>query len=423
VNGVLAALRERGFVEKTTDDEALERLFATGRVSAYVGFDPTADSLHVGSLVPIMALVHVERCGHRPIAVIGGGTGRVGDPSGKSEMRQVLDVERIRSNLQGISAQLCRYLRLEAAGAGTGPRASSGTATGLIVDNADWLLPLNYVEFLRDFGRHFSVNRMLSAESVKLRLESEAGLSFLEFNYSILQAFDFLVLHQRYDCVVQMGGSDQWGNIVAGIDLIRRVEGRSAYGITFPLITTAGGGKMGKTERGAVWLDASRTSPYEFYQFWVNTDDRDVGRYLRLFTLLDLEEVAAMERLSGSELRKAKEALAFEATVLCHGRKEAETARDASRALFGGGALDDATAVPTHQLSMERLESGIAAFELFTDCGLCESRSAARRLARQGGLYIHGEAVAEDRVVSSADLRDGVLLLRAGKKRYCRVVV
>ena len=419
MSGFLDTLRERGFIEQTTDEAALEKLFSEGGdvVSAYIGFDPSSSSLHVGSLVPIMALVHLQRAGHRPIALLGGGTGRVGDPSGKTEMRKLLGEDSVDENLAGISSQLSRYLELGEPGGDGG-----GENTGFAVDNAGWLLELNYVDFLRDIGRHFSVNRMLSAESVKLRIDSESGLSFLEFNYSILQAYDFLVLNQRHGCQVQMGGSDQWGNIVAGIDLIRRVDGNQAYGITFPLITTASGAKMGKTEAGAVWLDAERTSSYDYYQFWINTDDRDVGRFLRLFTLLPVEEVAALEALEGADIRQAKQTLALEATALNHGREAAEQAAEAAKALFSneGGGGDS---VPTYEVGAADLEAGIPVVQLFNDCGLCDSKGAARRLARQGGLYVNDEKVEEDRVLTSSDLVDGCIMLRAGKKKHRRIEV
>ena len=423
MSGFLDTLRERGFIEQTTDEAALEKLFSDGgeTVSAYIGFDPSSSSLHVGSLVPIMALVHLQRGGHRPIALVGGGTGRVGDPSGKTEMRKMLGEDSVDENLLGIRNQLSRYLELSESGAEPGAGGDSRN-TGFAVDNAEWLLGLNYVDFLRDIGRHFSVNRMLSAESVKLRIDSESGLSFLEFNYSILQAYDFLVLNQRYGCQVQMGGSDQWGNIVAGIDLIRRVDGKQAYGITFPLITTASGAKMGKTEAGAVWLDGDRTSPYDYYQFWINTDDRDVGRFLRLFTLLAVEEIEKLEALEGADIRQAKQRLALEATALNHGQEAAEQAAEAAKALFsreGGGG----ESVPTHQLDAADLEEGIPAIQLFNDCGLCDSKGAARRLARQGGLYVNDEKAEEDRVLTSADLDNECIMLRAGKKKHRRIEV
>jgi len=288
----------------------------------------------------------------------------------------------------------------------------------LLLNNADWLLPLNYIDFLRDIGVHFSVNRMLAAEAYRQRLET--GLNFIEFNYMLLQAYDFLHLFRAYGCRVQMGGNDQWGNIVAGVELIRRVEGKAAYGITFPLITTSSGAKMGKTAHGAVWLDPDRTSPYQFYQYWINTEDPDVERFLALFTFLPMDEVRELGRLQGAQIRKAKEVLAFEVTRLVHGESEARKAREASRALFGGGG--DLSDVPSHVVPRERLEKGIEAFILFAEAGLAQSRGEARRLIQQGGAYVNGEPVREfNRRVTDADLRDGVVLLRAGKKKYCAV--
>jgi tyrosyl-tRNA synthetase len=418
--GFLGTLRERGFIQQTTDDETsdkpLEKLLASKRVTAYAGFDPTAPSLHVGNLVPVMGLLHLQRAGYRPIVLVGGGTGMVGDPSGKNEARRVLTREEIDFNVAAQKLQLARFIDLA-------PTADPGTSRGLLLNNADWLCSLNYIDFLRDIGRHFSVNRMLAAESVKLRLESESGLSFLELNYSLLQAYDFLYLSQQYDCELQLGGSDQWGNITAGTDLIRRVTGRRAHGITFPLVTRSDGQKMGKSVDGAIWIDAGRTSPYAYYQYWINTHDQDVGRFLRLFTLVPVADVAELEKLQGANLRAAKERLAYEATALCHGEEEAQKARAAAAALFGGGGSAAATAVPTHPVSRQSLELGLPAAQAFAESGLCESRSAARRMADQGGLYVNGEAVAEDRKLTLDDLRDGGILLRAGKKKHCRLVV
>jgi tyrosyl-tRNA synthetase len=451
VNELLQTLRERGFIQKTTDDETddkpLAKLLATRPITAYAGFDPTASSFHVGNLVPILGLVHLQQARCRPIAIVGGGTGMVGDPSGKTELRKVLAADEVQANLEAQKAQLSRFFEIgaapPAARSGENPiRASGLERTGFVLNNADWLARLNYLEFLRDIGRHFSVNRMLAAESVKLRLESESGLSFLEFNYSLLQAYDFLVLNERYGCELQVGGGDQWGNIVAGTDLIRRVTGRRAHGITFPLVMTADGKKMGKTEKGAVWLDASRTSPYEYYQYWINVDDRDAGRFLRMFTFLPIEEIAELEKLTGSDIRVAKQRLAFEATLLAHGREQAEKACDAARALFGGQrvvssvrvlheavgqvvasmtGLHEAVSVPSHVVARADLEKGLLAVQLFADSGLCESKSAAKRMARQGGLYVNGDAIPEERVLTAADLKDGAILLRAGKKKHVKV--
>lgn len=425
---LLETLRERGFIQQTTDDETadkpLAKLLGAKRITGYVGFDPTASSLHIGNLVPVMGLVHLQRAGHRPIAIVGGGTGLVGDPSGKTELRKLLGAAEIQANLEAQKTQLSRFLDLgdppapASRGQVPGPPAS---ASGFLLNNADWLATINYIDFLREVGRHFSVNRMLAAESVKLRLAAEGGLSFLEFNYSLFQAYDFLVLNERYGCELQMGGADQWGNIVAGIDLIRRVTGRGAHGITFPLITTSDGRKMGKTVDGAVWLDASRTSPYEYYQYWINVDDRDVGRFLRMFTLLERDEIKTLEALPGAEIRRAKERLAFAATVLNHGVEAAEKAREASRSLFGGGG--DSAQVPTHALAAALLKPGIPAFQLFHEAGLSSSRKDARRLADGGGMYVNGVAVSKDHVLTEQDVRDGAIQLRAGKKNHIKVVV
>jgi tyrosyl-tRNA synthetase len=400
---ILDILSERGFVEQTTDPEALRRTLDTP-TTVYVGFDPTADSMHVGHLLPVMGLAHLQRAGHRPIALVGGGTALIGDPSGKTELRRMLTPEDIEANAAGLRTQLGRFLNF---GAGA-----------LLLNNAEWLSPLNYIEFLRDVGVHFSVNRMIAAESYRQRLET--GLNFIEFNYMLLQAYDFLVLHQRHGCMIQLGGNDQWGNIVAGVDLIRRVESHTAHACTFPLITTNSGAKMGKTASGAVWLDPARTSPYEFYQYWINSEDPDVGRFLGLFTFLPMDEVRHLAALEGAELRTAKETLAFETTRLVHGEEAAVQARDASRALFrGAGGL---ATVPTYEIARQRLEDGVEAFLLLHEAGLTKSRGEARRLIQQGGAYLNGRPVTGfDQAVTAADLEDGAVLLRAGKKKHCAV--
>ncbi len=409
MTGVLATLRERGFVKETTDDAGLDRLLEAGPVTVYAGFDPSAPSLQVGNLVPIMALAHLQRAGHRPIVIMGGGTGMVGDPSGKTEARKLLPPEEVQRNLENFREQFSRFIDF-------------GDGRALILDNAQWLLPLNYIEFLRDIGRHFSVNRMLSAECFKVRLDSESGLTFLEFNYMLLQAYDFLVLHKSHGCRLQIGGSDQWGNIVAGIDLIRRIEGGAeAYGLTIPLITTAGGAKMGKTAEGTVWLAADRTTPYDLYQYWINVDDRDVGRFLRLFTFLPLEEIRALESLPGSEIRKAKEVLAGEVVRIIHGEEESARARGAARTLFGGGGEGD-VGIPTIQLPQSKVQ-GLLAVNLFSEQKLCSSQTEARRLARQKGLYVNDQPIGEDRLLGTGDVRTGSIMLRVGKKRHLRVMV
>jgi len=408
MNNIYDILKERGFIEGTTDEDGLRDLLGSKKVICYIGFDPTAASLHIGSLIPIMSLVHMQQAGHRPIALVGGGTVLVGDPSGKTEMRKLLTLEEVAENAAGLKKQLSTYLDF------SGDKA-------LLLNNADWLVPLNYIEFLRDIGRHFSVNRMLTAESYRARLET--GLNFVEFNYMLLQAYDFLHLYREYGCLLQMGGSDQWGNIVAGADLIRRVEGGVAYGMTFPLITTASGDKMGKTAQGAVWLDSALTAPYDYYQYWINTDDRDVERFLALFTFLPLEEVKRYGRLSGADLREAKEVLAFEATKITHGEAEAAKAHETSRTAFGneGGDLE---AMPTTAVEKRRLEEGITAYELFAATGLCTSRGDAKRLISQGGAYVNGKRLQDiDEVIAERHVREGAIILRAGKKRYHRVVL
>jgi len=353
-----------------------------------------------------MSLAHMQRHGHQPIALVGGGTGLVGDPSGKTEMRQILSLEEIAQNAEAQKKQFSRFLDF-----------SEGKA--LLLNNADWLTKLNYIDFLRDIGVHFSVNRMLSSESVKIRLET--GLSFIEFNYQLLQAYDFWHLFRHRGCTVQMGGSDQWGNIVAGIDLIRRLEGKEAYGMTFPLIMTADGRKMGKTEKGAVWLDPERTSPYDYYQFWINTDDRDVSRFLALFTFLPMEEIREYGRLEGAELREAKEVLAFETTRILHGKEEAEKARNAARALFSGDEGEGS--IPTTSMEKNVFDQGIPAFKLFEITGLCSSGSEARRLIDQGGAYLNkGRLDKFDLVIRIEDFNQkGELLLRSGKKKFHRI--
>jgi len=411
---VYDVFEERGFIEQVTDEVWVRELLRE-KVTCYIGFDPTASSFHVGNLVPIMSLAHMQRHGHRPIALVGGGTGLVGDPSGKDQMRQIMTYEEIHQNAEAQKSQFAKFLDFS-------------EDRALLLNNADWLTKLNYIDFLRDVGVHFSVNRMLATESVKIRLET--GLSFLEFNYQLLQAYDFWYLFKNYDCLMQMGGSDQWGNIVAGVDLIRRLEGKQACGITSPLIMTADGKKMGKTEKGAIWLDAERTFPYEYYQFWINTDDRDVKRFLALFTFLSMEEVKEYGKLRGADIRKAKEILAFEATKIVHGEEEAKKARDASRVIFGKGTIPvfkgrgeahEGDSIPTTFLDKEQFIQGIPAFKLFEMTKLCSSGSEARRLIQQGGAYINNKKVEKfDEIVQF----DGeMVLLRAGKKKFHRIKV
>jgi tyrosyl-tRNA synthetase len=399
---------ERGFLEQVTDEANLRELLKR-KVTCYIGFDPTASSFHVGSLVPIMSLAHMQRHGHRPIALVGAGTGLVGDPSGKDEMRQIITKEEITRNAEAQKKQFALFLDFS-------------EDQALLLNNADWLTKLNYIDFLRDIGVHFSVNRMLATESIKIRLET--GLSFIEFNYQLLQAYDFWHLFKHHDCLIQMGGSDQWGNIVAGIDLIRRLEGKQAYGITFPLMMTADGKKMGKTEKGAVWLDPERTSPYDYYQFWINTDDRDVKRFLALFTFLPIEEVEKYGDLKGAEIRKAKEILAFEATKIVHGEEEATKARSASRALFSKEKTDG-DSIPTKFIERGKFIEGIPIFKLFETTNLCASSSEARRLIEQGGAYLNDRRVDKsDLLVKLDDFNEKEeILLRAGKKKFHRIKI
>ena len=405
---VFDVLRARGFVQQATHPDILRQRLGSERLTFYIGYDPTARSLHIGSLLTIMAMAHMQRAGHRPLVIVGGGTAMIGDPSGRTEMRQMLSQDTIAQNVQALRAQLQRYLSF------------AGDNGAIILNNADWLAELKYIDFLRDIGRHFSVNRMLSFEAYKQRLET--GLSFLEFNYQLLQAYDFLVLFQRYGCVLQIGGDDQWGNLVAGVDLIRRVADGDAFALTFPLLATASGQKMGKTAAGAIWLDAELTSPYEFYQFWINVDDRDVQRFLKYYTFLPLEEITRLSTLQGAELRQAKEVLAFEATKLTHGEDEARQARDAAHALFAGtGVL---VGVPETAIPQVRLTAGVPVVDLLVETGLAASKSAARRLIQQGGASLNDTRVPNlEAVVTSADVHDGALLLRAGKKHYHRVIV
>jgi tyrosyl-tRNA synthetase len=406
----LAAAEARGFVHQVTDREGLEARLAQGPTAAYIGFDCTADSLHVGNLLQIMLLRLWQRSGHKPIVLMGGGTTKVGDPSGKDETRKLLSNEEIEHNKAKIRQTFARFLTF-----GTGP------SDAIMVDNDDWLARLSYIPFLRDYGRHFSVNRMLTQDSVRLRLEREQPLTFLEFNYMVLQAYDFLELARRHDCAAQMGGSDQWGNIVMGIELARRVESRALFGITSPLVATASGAKMGKTERGAVWLSAARVPPYDYWQFWRNTEDADVGRFLRLFTDLRLEEIARLERLEGGAINEAKIVLATEATALAHGREAALAAAETAREVFVKGGIGDE--LPVTEVPRTELERGIPAFELFVRAGLAASNSEARRLVKQGGARLNDAPIAaEMHAITLADLgTGGTIKLSAGKKRHALV--
>ena len=410
-NNLFNFLKERGFIAMVSDEDVIRKMLEGKPITFYIGFDSSSTSLHAGSLIPIMAMMHLQRAGHHPIAIIGGGTTMLGDPSGRTEMRKMLDEDTILANGRKIQAQLDRYLHFDG-------------KNSITLNNADWLLPLSYVAFLRDIGKHFSVNRMLAAEAYKLRLEK--GLSFIEFNYQLLQAYDYLTLYQKYACTLQMGGDDQWGNILAGVDLIRRKEGVKVQAMTFPLLTTASGAKMGKTAGGAVWLDADLLSPYDFFQYWINCDDQDVKRFLRLFTFLPIEDIKKLESLEGSDIRKAKQVLAYETTSITHGKQAAEEARKAASAVFGTGGEEgkrDLEAMPTTIISHERLAAGISSIELFCEVGLTSSRGEAKRLIKQGGLYVNEKRIENlDRLLNEDDLTSSGILLRAGKKKYHRLV-
>jgi tyrosyl-tRNA synthetase len=403
---VIDLLQERGFISQMTHDEPLRKLLDQEQVTLYIGFDPTADSLHVGGLLQIMTLAHMQRAGHRPIALVGGGTAMIGDPSGRSELRKMMTPETIAHNVAGIKAQLSHYLDF-----------SEGKA--ILVNNADWLLSLNYIEALREIGVHFSVNRMLTAECFKTRLER--GLSFIEFNYMLLQSYDFLTLYRRYGCRLEMGGDDQWSNILGGVELIRRMEGVEAYGVTSPLLLTSSGKKMGKTEAGAVWLDPNRTSPYEFYQYWRNTEDADVQRFLALYTFLPMDEVRRLGALKDKEINEAKKTLAFEVTKLAHGEKEAILAQKAAEAAFGAGG--DEEGMPSTTLDAATLSQGVGLLDLLVKTGLAPSKSEGRRLIEQGGIAINNKPVKElTKVVNESDLDKGRIIIRKGKKTFHRIV-
>ncbi|MCW8836552.1 MAG: tyrosine--tRNA ligase [Rhodospirillales bacterium] len=401
---------ERGFLHQCTDLEELDAKAAGGTISAYIGFDCTAPSLHVGSMVPIMLLRRLQQAGHKPIVLMGGGTTKVGDPSGKDESRKLLSDADIDANMASIKKVFSRFLTF-----GDGP------TDAVMVNNDDWLQDIQYIPFLREYGPHFTINRMLSFDSVKLRLEREQPLTFLEFNYMILQAYDFLELNRRNGCTLQMGGSDQWGNIVNGVELTRRVAGNTVYGLTVPLMTTSSGAKMGKTAAGAVWLNEDMLSPYDYWQYWRNTEDADVGRFLRLFTDMDLAEIARLEALSGNEVNEAKKVLATEATALCHGREAAEAAAETARKTFEEGTLGND--LPSIDVPKGDLEKGIPAFVLLVKAGLATSNGEARRLIKGGGGRVNDVAIAsETQEVTAADISpEGVIKLSSGKKRHALV--
>ncbi|HOQ00013.1 MAG TPA: tyrosine--tRNA ligase [Acetivibrio clariflavus] len=407
MSSVFETLKERGFIAQITHEEKVKELLENEKVTFYIGFDPTADSLHVGHFLQMMVMSHMQKAGHRPIAIIGGGTVMVGDPTGKTEMRKMLTRKEIEHNANKFKEQLSKFIDF-----------SEGKA--LMLDNADWLLELNYVKFLREIGVHFSVNRMLTAECFKTRLER--GLSFIEFNYMLMQSYDFLKLFQDYGCILQLGGDDQWSNILGGIDLIRRVEGKEAYGMTFTLLTNSEGKKMGKTEKGALWLDPNKTTPYDFYQYWRNINDNDVIKCLKLLTFLPLSQIEELAKLKDQEINEAKKILAFEVTKLIHGEEEAIKAQSAAEALFGKGVSSEN--MPTTEISFEEIGSGINVIDILLKAKLIPSKTEGRRLIEQGGISINDEKIAKiDHVVKEEDFKNDEIIIRKGKKVYHRVKI
>ncbi|APU58572.1 tyrosine--tRNA ligase [Clostridium botulinum] len=399
-------LKERGYIKQLTHEEEIRELLGKEKISFYIGFDPTADSLHVGHFLQMMVMAHMQKAGHRPIALVGGGTGMIGDPTGKTDMRKMMTKEQIEYNCNCFKKQLAKIIDFS-------------EDKAIMVNNADWLLNLNYIEFLREIGVHFSVNKMLTAECFKSRLEK--GLSFLEFNYMLMQGYDFLELNRKYNCVMELGGDDQWSNILAGVDLIRRKESKSAYGMTFTLLTNSEGKKMGKTESGALWLDPEKTSPYEFYQYWRNVADADVEKCLHLITFLPMDEVRRLSSLEGAEINEAKRILAFEVTKLIHGEEEAQKAKVAAEALFGGNAKDLGN-MPTAYIDKDDLNNPLV--DLLAKCEILPSKSEARRLIKQGGLYVNDEKVTDINLVLTEEhvTEDGIMI-RRGKKNFNRIVV
>jgi len=410
MKNIFAELKDRGFIAQTSHPEELEALLKNEKVTVYCGFDPTADSIHVGHLVPLVMLMHLQRAGHRPIVVVGGGTTMIPDPTGKTELRQFISKEKISENKNALKAQLGKYLDF-------------GEDKAIMVDNADWLLTLNYIDFLRDIGAHFSVNRMLSAETYRARMDRpDGGLSFIELNYMIIQSYDFLHLSREYNCKLQIGGDDQWGNILSGADLIRRVDQNKAYAMTAPLVLNADGEKMGKTVSGALWLDPKRTSPYEFYQYWRNVHDADVKRYLALFTMLPLEEIEQLASAAGSAINESKKVLAFEITKLIHGEDAAQEAAKSAQALFSGGG--DNSSMPTTAVKKAELDAGIPILDALMLTKQCASKSDARRQIQQGGVSINNEKATDiDHKLSTNDIKDGKIIIRKGKKDYHAITV
>ena len=406
MTSVFQVLKERGYIQQITHEEPVKELLEKEKVTFYIGFDPTADSLHVGHFLQLMVMSHMQKAGHKPIALVGGGTAMVGDPTGKTDMRKMMTDEEINHNANCFKKQISKFIDF-----------NEGKA--IMVDNGDWLLNLNYVEFLREIGVHFSVNRMLTAECFKSRLEGK-GLSFIEFNYMLMQSYDFLELYRKYGCTMQLGGDDQWSNILGGVDLIRRVESKDAFGMTFTLLTTSEGKKMGKTESGAIWLDPEKTSPFDFYQYWRNTNDKDVERCLALLTFLPMDEVRRLGALKDAAINEAKAILAFEVTKIVHGEEEAIKAQKAAEALFGGKG--DSESIPTLEIPAGELSQGVKLLDMLVKAELVPSKSEARRAVQQGGVYVNSEKISDvDMIIKDENIVDGQILLQRGKKSFCRI--
>ena len=407
MENVFDTLKERGLIAQTTHEDEIRKILGEKKITFYIGFDPTADSLHIGHFMQLIVMKHMQNAGHRPIILLGGGTTMVGDPTGKTDMRPMITQEIIQHNADNFKKQMSKFIDFE-----------DGKA--IMVNNADWLLGLNYVDFLREVGVHFSVNRMLSAECFKTRMEK--GLTFLEFNYMLMQGFDFYKLNKDYDCLMEFGGDDQWANILGGIELIRRKESKQAYGMTFTLLTTSEGKKMGKTEKGALWLDPEKVSPYEFYQYWRNVDDKDVIRLLKLVTFIPMEQIREYEKLEGQELNKIKCLLAYEVTKMVHGEEAAKQANDAATAIFAGGSNTEN--MPSAEISKSEIESGINVLDMIVNVKLCPSKSEARRLVQQNGLSINGEKVSGvDTIINSEYFKDGEMIVKKGKKTFLKLIL
>lgn len=407
MENVFDTLKERGLIAQTTHEDEIRKILGEKKITFYIGFDPTADSLHIGHFMQLIVMKHMQNAGHRPIILLGGGTTMVGDPTGKTDMRPMITQEIIQHNADNFKKQMSKFIDFE-----------DGKA--IMVNNADWLLGLNYVDFLREVGVHFSVNRMLSAECFKTRMEK--GLTFLEFNYMLMQGFDFYKLNKEYDCLMEFGGDDQWANILGGIELIRRKESKQVYGMTFTLLTTSEGKKMGKTEKGALWLDPEKVSPYEFYQYWRNVDDKDVIRLLKLVTFIPMEQIREYEKLEGQELNKIKCLLAYEVTKMVHGEEAAKQANDAATAIFAGGSNTEN--MPSAEISKSEIESGINVLDMLVNVKLCPSKSEARRLVQQNGLSINGEKVSGvDTIINSEYFKDGEMIVKKGKKTFLKLIL